>query len=53
MMQQQRIVIIGGGIIGLSTAYTLLRSGIEQVTVLEQAVIDHEQASSHGISRIW
>ena len=52
MMQQQRIVIIGGGIIGLSTAYTLLRSGIEQVTVLEQAVIDHEQASSHGISRL-
>jgi monomeric sarcosine oxidase len=51
-VQQPRIVIIGGGIIGLSTAYTLLCSGIEDVTVLEQAVIDHEQASSHGISRL-
>jgi monomeric sarcosine oxidase len=51
-VQQQRIVIIGGGIIGLSTAYNLLRSGIEQVTILEQAIVDHEQASSHGISRL-
>lgn len=51
-MQQQRIIIVGGGLIGLATAYHLLRSGNEQVILLEQATIDHDQASSHGISRL-
>ncbi len=51
-MRQQRIVIVGGGIVGLSTAYALLTAGVKQVTVLEQEVVNHHRASSHGISRL-
>ncbi|GCE06165.1 FAD-dependent oxidoreductase [Dictyobacter aurantiacus] len=51
-MQQQHVVIVGAGIIGLATAYNLLRQGMHQVTVLEQETVDHGQASSHGISRL-
>lgn len=51
-MHQQHVVIVGAGIIGLATAYNLLRQGMHQVTVLEQATVDHRQASSHGISRL-
>ncbi|GHO83092.1 FAD-dependent oxidoreductase [Dictyobacter formicarum] len=51
-MHQQHVVIVGAGIIGLATAYNLLRQGMRQVTVLEQATVDHGQASSHGISRL-
>ncbi len=51
-MYQQRLVIVGAGIVGLSTAYTLLKQGMKRVTVLEQATIDHSQAASHGISRL-
>lgn len=51
-MRQQRIVIVGAGIVGLSTAYALLSQGMRQVTVLEQQVVDHQRASSHGSSRL-
>lgn len=51
-MHQQRVVIVGGGIVGLSTAYALLAQGVKQVTVLEQEVVNHSRASSHGISRL-
>lgn len=51
-MRQQRIVIVGGGIVGLSTAYALLRQGFENVTILEQATIDHARSTSHGVSRL-
>lgn len=51
-MYQQRLVIVGAGIVGLSTAYTLLKQGMERVTVLEQATVDHNQAASHGLSRL-
>lgn len=51
-MRQQRIVIIGAGIVGLATAYALLQQGQKHVTVLEQEVVDHSRASSHGISRL-
>lgn len=51
-MHQQRITIVGAGIIGLATAYSLLQQGMEHVTVLEQAIVDHCRASSHGISRL-
>jgi monomeric sarcosine oxidase len=52
MEAQQRIAIIGAGIVGLSTAYTLLKQGHRHVTLLEQAVIDHPGGSSHGSSRL-
>ncbi|GCE13488.1 FAD-dependent oxidoreductase [Tengunoibacter tsumagoiensis] len=51
-MKQQRIFIIGAGIIGLSTAYALLKAGMQKVIVLEQATVDHQRSSSHGISRL-
>ncbi|GCE27725.1 N-methyltryptophan oxidase [Dictyobacter alpinus] len=51
-MHQQRTIVVGAGIIGLSTAYSLLQQGFHQVTVLEQATVDHNQASSHGMSRL-
>jgi len=52
IVYQQRVVIVGAGIIGLSTAYALLRQGMEHVTVLEQAEVDHQRGTSHGTSRL-
>jgi monomeric sarcosine oxidase len=49
---QERVVIVGAGIVGLSTAYALLREGKHLVTVLEQETVDHKRATSHGISRL-
>lgn len=51
-MYKQKIVIVGGGIVGLSTAYALLKQGTMQVIILEQATIDHKRSTSHGISRL-
>ena len=51
-MFKQRVVIVGAGIVGLCAAYALLKQGIEDVTVLEQATVDHKQAESHGLSRL-
>ncbi len=51
-MYQQRIVIIGAGIVGLATAYTLLKQGMRNVIVLEQATVDHQRSTSHGLSRL-
>jgi monomeric sarcosine oxidase len=51
-VHQQKIVIVGAGIIGLATAYSLLKQGMKNVTVLEQETVDHERAASHGISRL-
>src|SRR2546429_2612523 len=52
MIRQQHIVIVGAGIVGLSTAYALLTQGIRNVTILEQEVVDHTRSSSHGFSRL-
>lgn len=52
IVRQQRIVIVGAGIVGLSTAYALLSQGNRQVTVLEQEAVDHRRATSHGVSRL-
>lgn len=49
---QKRIVIVGAGIVGLSTAYALLKQGIRHVTVVEQEAVDHQRATSHGPSRL-
>ena len=51
-MYQQRVVIVGGGIVGLSTAYALLKQGMKQVMVVEQAAIDHRRGTSYGLSRL-
>ena len=52
MLCQQGIVIVGAGIVGLSTAYALLSQGMQHVTVLEQEAVDHRRCSSHGSSRL-
>ncbi|MBV9711829.1 MAG: FAD-dependent oxidoreductase [Ktedonobacteraceae bacterium] len=51
-MYQQHIVIVGAGIVGLATAYALLKQGMQHVTVLEQATVDHCKSTSHGLSRL-
>src|SRR5215467_9610723 len=51
-MHQQHIVIVGAGIVGLSTAYSLLTRGLRNVTILEQEVVDHTRSNSHGFSRL-
>jgi monomeric sarcosine oxidase len=51
-LQQDHIVIVGAGIVGLSTALALLQMGIAKVTVVEQSAVDHERGASHGISRL-
>jgi monomeric sarcosine oxidase len=52
MIHQQHIVIVGAGIVGLSTAYALLTQGTRNVTILEQEFVDHARSSSHGFSRL-
>jgi monomeric sarcosine oxidase len=52
MAHQPQIIIVGAGIIGLSTAYALLAQGMRKVTVLEQKAVDHQRGSSHGLSRL-
>ena len=51
-MHQQKIVIIGAGIIGLATAYHLLKQGMQNVILLEQATVGHARAASGGLSRL-
>ena len=51
-MRQPSVVIVGAGIVGLSTAYALLSQGVKNVTVLEQETVDHRRGTSHGISRL-
>lgn len=52
MLYKPQIVIIGAGIVGLSTAYALLQRGTHRVLVLEQAVVNHTRATSSSISRL-
>lgn len=51
-MYQQKIVVVGAGIVGLSTAYALLTQGFQHVTILEQEHIDHARSTSQGVSRL-
>jgi monomeric sarcosine oxidase len=52
MTYQPQIIIIGAGIVGLSTAYALLNQGMSRVRVLEQAVVNHARSTSSSISRL-
>ena len=51
-MSQKRITIVGAGIVGLSTAFALLKQGIKHVTILEQFTVDHDKCSSNGSIRL-
>ena len=52
MMHQPSIVIVGAGIVGLSTAYALLERGVRNVLVLEQETVNHVRSTSSSISRL-
>jgi monomeric sarcosine oxidase len=51
-LRQDHIVIVGAGIVGLSTAFALLQQGMKKVTIVEQSTVDHERGASHGLSRL-
>jgi sarcosine oxidase len=46
------VVVIGGGINGLSCVYHLLQRGVKRIALLEQLELLHAKGSSHGYSRI-
>jgi sarcosine oxidase len=48
---QADVVIVGGGLLGLSTAWAL--RGHRAVTVLERATVGHRRGGSHGPTRIF
>ena len=40
------VAVVGGGIVGVSAAYGLLRRGVKRVVVLERERIGHDRAAS-------
>jgi sarcosine oxidase len=51
MERAREVIVVGGGVMGLATAYHLARGG-QQVLLLEARAIGHREGSSHGPSRI-
>src|SRR5215467_171494 len=49
-MEHPSVVVVGGGVMGLSTGCALAGTGA-RVTVLERFSAAHPWASSHGLSR--
>src|ERR687885_2261010 len=52
MARDAEVVVVGGGVAGLATAWALARAGRE-VVVLEQFGVGHAGGSSHGHARIF
>lgn len=50
-MAQQRMIVVGGGVMGLATGCALAAQPEIEVTVLERHTVGHEWASSHGLTR--
>jgi sarcosine oxidase len=51
MERAREVIVVGGGVMGLATAYHLARDG-NHVLLLEARGIGHSEGSSHGPSRI-
>ena len=51
MPHSPEVIVVGGGLMGLATAYHLARDG-HRVLLLEARAIGHQEGSSHGPSRI-
>lgn len=45
------VIVVGGGVMGLATAYSLLKRGVGRVLVLEQYKVGHDRASSTDTSK--
>jgi sarcosine oxidase len=52
MVERVDVAVVGGGVMGLATAWALRRAGREPV-VLEQFRVGHPHGSSHGATRIF
>lgn len=46
------VAVIGGGVMGLATAWNLLRLGAGRVALIERSRLGHDGGGSHGKSRI-
>lgn len=47
-----RVLVVGGGVVGLATAWQLARRGTKDVALVERWRFGHDRASSHGFARI-
>ena len=47
------VVIVGGGMAGLSCAASLARRGVRDVVLLEAQTLAHAKASSYGETRMF
>ena len=52
MVERVDVAVVGGGVMGLATAWAFRRAGREPV-VLEQFRVGHTHGSSHGATRIF
>ena len=52
MAERADVVVVGAGVMGLATAWALVRAGREPL-VLEQFSVGHTRGSSHGATRIF
>ena len=48
-----RVVIVGGGMAGLSCAAALAKRGVSDVVLLEARTLAHAGASSYGETRMF
>ena len=53
MPSKAEVVIVGGGMAGLSCAASLARRGISDVVLLEAQTLAHAKASSYGETRMF
>ena len=50
---QAAVIIVGGGMAGLSCAASLARRGVHDVVLLEAQTLAHAKASSYGETRMF